>query len=136
MMEYLITMAAYLLVVIFLLLRWCDNCSEKLIEKLKEIGPQTQAADKEVGFSPPAGKAGLITTKGHPLGEGVCGHIEAYVTDDGAAYALMVFNGKFYRASVKDLCQEPPDPESEPPSSNGWFVFSDVAATAAYPQTY
>jgi hypothetical protein len=122
MMEYLITMAAYLLILIFFLPRWCDNFAEKLIEKLKEIGPAVKAVDEEVGFSPPAGKAG--------------GHIEAYVIDDGVAYALTVFNGKFYRASVKDLCQEPPDPESEPPSSNGWFVFSDVAATAAYPQTY
>ena len=92
MMEYLITMAAYLLVVIFLLLRWCDNFAEKLIEKLKEIGPAVKAVDEEVGFSPPAGKAGLITTKGHPLGEGVCGHIEAYVTDDGAAYAAPFAN--------------------------------------------
>ena len=97
MMEYLITMAVYLLIVVFFLLRWCDNFAEKFLEKLKENS-----------FSPPPGKVAVLTLKGHPLGEGVQGHIEGYVTDGGTAYALMMFGEDFYRLPVEDMFRDYP----------------------------
>ena len=120
-------MAVFLLVVTYFLMRWSD----KLIEKLKEIQPPVKAEDKGNSFSPPEAKAGIITTKGHPLGEGVCGHIEGYVTDDGTAYALTVFNRKFYRWPVKELYREFPEPEGE--SRNTWCEWWAVTTTAGNP---
>ena len=111
-MEYLITMAVFLLVVTYFLVRW----SEKLIEKLKEILPPVKAEEKENSFLPPKDKGLLRTPKGHPLGEGVYGYVEAYVTDNGTAYALTVFNGKGYRWPAKDLFREfPKERRKNPP---------------------
>lgn len=130
MMEYLITMAVYLLIVIAFLLRWCDSFAEKLVEKLKEIGPPVKAEDKASGFSPPPGKVAVLTLKGHPLGEGVLGHIEGYVTDGGIAYALMIFGNDLYRHPVKDVFKDYPKPASGSPNlwPEHWYI---TAATGS-----
>jgi hypothetical protein len=133
-MEYLITMAVFLLVVTCFLTRWGNSFSEKAAEKFKEIQPPVKAEDKGNSFSPPEGKAGIITRKGHPLGEGVYGYIEGYVTDDGTAYALTVFNRIFYRCPVKELYREFPEPEGE--SSNTWCEWWAVTATAGNPMCW
>ena len=111
-MEYLITMAVFLLVVTYFLMRWSD----KLIEKLKEIQPPVKAEEKENSFSPPEGKVGIITEEGHELGGGVRGHIEGYVTDDGTAYTLMIFGSDLYRCPFKDMFKDYPKPASGSPT--------------------
>ena len=65
-MEYLITLV-FILVATYLLFRWRDGFSEKLIETLKEIGPQVKAQSKENSFSPPAGKEATYIFKRTPI---------------------------------------------------------------------
>ena len=82
------------------------------------------------GFPPPTGKAAIVTTKGHPLGEGVQGHIEGYVTDDGTAYVLMAFGNDLYRHPVKGVFKDYPKPASGSPNlwPEHWYI---TAATGS-----
>jgi hypothetical protein len=104
-MEYLITMAVFLLVVTYFLMRWSD----KLIEKLKEIQPPPALKEQRSGWPLiPEGKTALITSKNSALGEGLTGYVDGYVNDDGTAYALVVINDKFYREPVKAIFEDTP----------------------------
>jgi hypothetical protein len=72
------------------------------------------------GFPPPTGKAAIVTTKGHPLGEGVQGHIEGYVTDGGTAYVLMMFGNDFYRLPVENMFKDCPRTSDFLSPWHGW----------------